>query len=179
MIAIREAKFPDDAESISRIDTSFTTDTIYTAFQSEDEIGLRLTSLPAPITKRFPLEDLSRQVSAWEFAVVAIVDDRICAFLAAAYQIWNRRLTILHLYVDVTQRQRGIARLLLGHAQTYGCGKGALYLWLETSSLNAPGVRAYRRLGFELCGVDTTLYRGTPAAGETAVFFSRPVTSTL
>jgi hypothetical protein len=39
--------------------------------------------------------------------------------------------------------------------------------------VNVPAVRAYRRLGFALCGLDTTFYRGTPAAGEVALFFTR------
>jgi hypothetical protein len=30
-------------------------------------------------------------------------------------------------------------------------------------------------LGFRLCGLDVTLYDGTPAEGEFALFFSRPV----
>lgn len=30
-----------------------------------------------------------------------------------------------------------------------------------------------RRLGFELCGLDTTLYRGTPSEGETALFLAQ------
>jgi ribosomal protein S18 acetylase RimI-like enzyme len=54
--------------------------------------------------------------------------------------------------------------------------RGAINLWLETSNLNVPGIRAYRRLGFELCGADATLYLGTPAASEQALFFARPLT---
>lgn len=172
MITVREAKFPEDAEQIARIDTSFTTEAIYTAHGDGERIGLRLTPLETPVTKRFPLDDLNQQERPWEFAMVAFADDRICGFLAAGYRTWNRRLTIWHLYVDGPQRRRGIARRLLDQAQVYGSAKGALNLWLETSSLNAPGVRAYRRLGFELCGLDTTLYQGTPAEKETALFFS-------
>jgi hypothetical protein len=98
MIAIREALWRRDAEPILRIDSSFTTGTIYTAYREGDRLDLRLTELPAPITKRFPLDDLQGQEKRREFAVVAVVDDRtddrICGFLAAAYQAWNRRLTI-------------------------------------------------------------------------------------
>jgi ribosomal protein S18 acetylase RimI-like enzyme len=86
------------------------------------------------------------------------VDERICGFIAAGYHPWNRRLTIWHLYVDNAHRKKGIARLLVIRANDYGVSRGALNLWLETSSLNVPGVQAYRRLGFELCGLDTTLY---------------------
>lgn len=84
-------------------------------------------------------------------------------FMAAAYQAWNRRATIWHLYVDSAHRRQGIGQLLVDRARSYGVSKGALNLWLETSSLNAPGVQAYRRLAFDLCGMDTTLYDGTPA----------------
>jgi ribosomal protein S18 acetylase RimI-like enzyme len=179
MVTLREAKFPEDAEQIVRIDTSFATDTIYTAYRDGDQIGLRLITLRTPMTKRFPLDDLVKQDRPWEFSTVAVVDDRICGFLAAGFQVWNRRLTVWHLYVDSAQRRRGIARLLLDRAQVYGITKHALTMWLETSSLNMPGVRAYRRLGFELCGLDTTHYHGTPVSGETALFFARPIPARL
>jgi ribosomal protein S18 acetylase RimI-like enzyme len=45
--------------------------------------------------------------------------------------------------------------------------------WLETSNVNLPAVRAYERLGFRLCGLDTSLYEGTPAEGEVALFLCR------
>ena len=57
----------------------------------------------------------------------------------------------------------------------YGLRRGALHLWVETSNLNVPGIRAYRRMRFELCGADTTLYLGTPAANEQALFFALPL----
>jgi GNAT superfamily N-acetyltransferase len=175
MISIREAKFPEDTEQIARIDTSFTTDTVYIAHRHGDQMGLCLSTLPTPVTKRFPLHDLNKHDTPWEFAAVAIVENRICGFLAAGYQVWNRRLTIWHLYVDTLQRRHGIACRLIDRAQIYGLTKGALNMWLEKSSLNIPGVQEYRRLGFELCGLDTTLYQGTPTSDETALFFARPI----
>jgi len=175
MISIREAKFPEDAEQIALIDTSFTTDTAYLAYHHGDQMGLRLSTLPTPVTKRFPLNDLNKHDTTWEFSTVAIAEDRICGFLAAGFHAWNRRLTIRHLYVDTLHRRHGIARRLIDRAQIYGIAKGALNMWLETSSLNMPGVQVYRRLGFDLCGLDTTIYQGTPASDETALFFARPI----
>ena len=43
---------------------------------------------------------------------------------------------------------------------------------LETSSANVPGVRAYERLGYTLCGVDR-LYYGPYMPGETAIFLAK------
>ena len=57
----------------------------------------------------------------------------------------------------------------------YGRDLDARHVWLETSNLNAPGVAIYAALGFRLTGIDRTLYDGTPATGETALFFSKPI----
>jgi len=46
-------------------------------------------------------------------------------------------------------------------------------VWLETSNVNVPGIAAYTRLGYALCGVDTTLYEATAAAAETAIYLSK------
>jgi ribosomal protein S18 acetylase RimI-like enzyme len=173
MITIREATFPKDAEQIVCMDVSFTTDTIYTAYGDSEQMGLRITALQSSLSKRFPLNDLDER--AWEFAMVAAVEGRICGFVAARYQTWNRRVTISHLFVDRPQRRRGIARLLLDEVQVFGVEKNALNMWAETSNMNTSGVQAYRRLGFELCGFDTTLYSGTPASAETAIFMVRPI----
>jgi ribosomal protein S18 acetylase RimI-like enzyme len=47
-------------------------------------------------------------------------------------------------------------------------------VWLETSTLAYPAIQFYRRRGFELCGLDTSLYDSAdPSAGETALYFAR------
>jgi hypothetical protein len=51
----------------------------------------------------------------------------------------------------------------------------AVTAWAETSNVNHPGVEAYRRLGFSLCGCDATLYRGTPSEEEFALYLARPI----
>jgi ribosomal protein S18 acetylase RimI-like enzyme len=75
--------------------------------------------------------------------------------------------------VDAARRRRGIGRQLLETALAPAREAGARTAWVETSNLNLPGVRAYERLGFQLCGLDTSLYVGTAAEGEVALFLSR------
>ena len=48
----------------------------------------------------------------------------------------------------------------------------ARVLWVETQDVNFPAITFYRRVGFEVCGFDSTLYDGKEA-GEVAVFLSR------
>jgi ribosomal protein S18 acetylase RimI-like enzyme len=80
-----------------------------------------------------------------------------------------------HLYITPERRGEGIARRLLTRAEAHGRALGAQRLWLETSTVNVPGIAAYARLGYTLCGVDTTYYEATPEADEAAVYLSKPL----
>lgn len=173
MILVRPAVLHDDAAGIAAIDTSFTTGQVYDVIVEGDSIRLALRDLTTAVSKRFPLADLDSPERPYDRAWVALEGERIVGFAASSFEAWNRRLVLWHLYVDPPHRGRGVARQLLRMVEEYGVLRGARHLWLETSSLNAPGIAAYRALGYSLTGADLTLYDGTPAEGETALFFSR------
>jgi ribosomal protein S18 acetylase RimI-like enzyme len=175
MIGVRAARLPGDAAAIEAIDTRFTTDVVVDIEADGAGFRLRERRLDAPLTKRFPLDDVGDAARPWSHGFVAEDDDACIGFAAAGFQAWNRRLVLWHLYVQPAWRGRGVARRLLEPVAALGVELGARHLWLETSHLNAPGVAAYRALGFSLTGLDTTLYDGTPAEGEIALFFSRPI----
>ncbi len=174
-VTIQEVNVAEYVERICSLDTSFTADAMYNVVCYSSRITLEKLDLDEPQTKRLPIEDLRALDKVCDFASVAIARDHVCGFIAGEHSSWNRRFVIRHLYVDSAWRRRGVARLLLKAAEAYAERQGVVHLWLETSSVNAPAIHAYQRLGFELCGVDTTLYLGTPASGESALFFSRPV----
>jgi ribosomal protein S18 acetylase RimI-like enzyme len=175
VIVVRPASLPRDAAAIGVIDTAFSTTAVYDVAVADEAIRLTLRQLDPPLTKRFPLDDLESPERPYDHAWAAWYGERCVGFAASSYEAWNRRLTLWHLYVDPSQRRRGVARQLLRSVEAHGRAHGARHLWLETSSLNAPGIEAYRALGFALTGADLTLYDGTPAEGETALFFSRPL----
>ena len=174
-LAIRPASFPADFPTIRALDTSFTTGVILSAVVDEDGFRLAPVKLSQPLTKTLPVLDLGDSDQSWEFAIVATAGELIVGFAAAELQNWNKRLVLSHLYVDSGSRRLGIGRALIDVVLQYAATVGANHLWAETSNLNVPAIAAYRRWGFELCGLDTTLYQGTPAAGETALFLSRTV----
>jgi ribosomal protein S18 acetylase RimI-like enzyme len=128
--------------------------------------------LAFPLTKRLPLDDLSAPDRAWSHAFVDD-DDGLTGFAAAGFTPWNKRLTLWHLYIRPDRRRSGIGRALVDRVDSLGRELGARHLWLETSNANPPALRAYRAMGFELTGVDLTLYDATPAEGEVALFMSR------
>jgi ribosomal protein S18 acetylase RimI-like enzyme len=176
MVVVRPAVLPDDAAGIALIDTSFTTRQVYEVGVAGDSIRLTLRDLEAAHLKRFPLDDLEDPERPYDRAWVAVDGEQVVGFAASSFEPWNRRLVLWHLYVNPSHRARGLARQLLEMVEEHGLERGARHLWLETSALNVPGFAAYRALGFSLTGVDLTLYDGTPAEGETALFLSRVLT---
>jgi len=173
---IRSARLPHDADAITALDISYDTDVIFGARFDDGLISLEEVRLDDPITKSFPLNDLSDPIMPWTIALVAVdEEDRVIGFVAAEFRAWNRRLVLWHLYVDRGFRGKGVARRLVDAIQTQAERSGALHIWLETSNLNVPGVKAYSQLGFHVSGLDATLYDGTSAQGEFALFLSRPV----
>lgn len=177
MTRIRQAKLPDDIDAIIALDISYDTDVIFGARFDDGLISLEEVRLDAPITKSFPLNDLHDPIMPWTIGLVAVDEhDRVIGFVAAEFRAWNRRLVLWHLYVDRKARGKGVARRLLDAIQTQAERCGALHIWLETSNLNVPGVKAYGQMGFHVSGLDATLYDGTSAQGEFALFLSRRVT---
>ena len=169
-ITIRLAELPADNPGIEAIDASFETDTLFLVDEASRGFRLTATSI-ARRTKRFRVYDLARPDRDWDEAHVAVDGDRIIGFVATSWQFWNRRLVLWHVYVDRSCRGQGIGHMLLEPVFARAKKHKALCLWLETSSLNAPGIAWYERQGFRLGGLDTTLYSGIEAAEEVGLYF--------
>jgi ribosomal protein S18 acetylase RimI-like enzyme len=178
VIDIRPVALEQDRDDIVSLDRSFRTDTIFEVRGEGRSFQLVERALESPIAKTFPLDEVG-QGPEWENAWLALDDGRAAGVVATQYETWNRRAVIWHLYVDAGLRRRGIGRRLLETALEAAVEAGMQVAWLETSSVNVPGVRAYERLGFEVSGLDTTLYTGTPAEGEVALFLARPLVATV
>jgi len=158
-----------DADAVSRIDTSYTSDQVYAVHRSGDVVALAPTSATAPQGKRAAI-DLAAQ--RWTHGCVAVLDDRVRGFLGWSFESDSRRMTIWHVHVDRPYRRRGAGRRLMDAALDWARRAGALTVWLEISSANHAAIVAVRRLGLEICGFDTTRYRGTSNQGEVAVYMA-------
>ncbi|MGP3953921.1 GNAT family N-acetyltransferase [Streptomyces sp. 7N604] len=163
---------PQDEEQISAIDDSFTTDTIYEVVAGDEGFALRAIVVDPPLVKRFP-DDESDGMSDDLHVEVAVDDGKVCGFVVAGVEEWHHRLAIHEIGVAPTHRGYGVGSALMQRACAYGRRLGARTAWLETSNVNVPAIRAYQRMGFILCGLDTTFYRGTASEGETALFMSK------
>ncbi|MFF5703215.1 GNAT family N-acetyltransferase [Streptomyces sp. NPDC012794] len=181
---------PEDREAIEALDGSFVTSTVFEVTRPVDGFGfaLREVAVDPPLRKVFPPDqddeadeddqdddgDVGDGREECSRTFVAVAAGSVCGFATVTYAPWNRRLTVDDIEVAPAHRGRGVGRALMELAAGFARERGAAHLWLEVSSVNAPAVHAYRRMGFTLCGLDTALYEGTPAAGEQALFMSRP-----
>jgi ribosomal protein S18 acetylase RimI-like enzyme len=170
---------PADQSALAALDDSFTTEHVYEVAAGDVGFGLRLVAVDPPLVKVFPVEEDGPGEDGAEADVHEIMavdaDGTPVGFVAVGVEEWNRRLVVHQVTVAPAHRGRGIGGELMRRALAHGRERGARTAWLEVTSVNVPAVRAYRRMGFRLCGLDTTLYTGTESEGETALFMARPL----
>ncbi|MFE2500384.1 GNAT family N-acetyltransferase [Streptomyces rubiginosohelvolus] len=171
---------PEDAGLVEALDGSFTTATVFHVETAEDGFTLRETAVDPPLTKVFPDDgddstDEGDQELRKDPTFLAVAPDgSLAGFVSVAYARWNRRLTIEDIEVAPDHRGRGVGRALMSRAEEFARERGAGHIWLEVTNINAPAIHAYRRMGFALCGLDTSLYEFTASAGEYALYLSKP-----
>ncbi|MGW8374860.1 GNAT family N-acetyltransferase [Streptomyces sp. ODS28] len=173
---------PEDDEALARLDGSFTTDSVYEVAVTGEGFSLRETPVDPPLHKVFPEEEDGEEdagSSGLRRKVVAVAGGEPCGFVECSFDAWNARLTICDIEVAPAWRGRGVGRTLMNHALDFARECAAGHVWLEVSNVNAPAIRAYLRMGFVFCGLDTSLYAGTESAGEHALFMARWSTGPL
>jgi GNAT superfamily N-acetyltransferase len=171
-IAIREMDRVADRPGVEALDTSFETQGVFDVVITPRRVDLVERVLPVPLVKRYPIEEVFAPWASWDTGFVA-EGERICGFAAVEYESWHARLVLWHLYVSPERRRGGIARALLARVEQHGRELGARRVWVETSNVNVPGIAAYARLGYTMCGVDITLYEATDTAEESAIYLSK------
>ena len=161
-----------DRTGICALDTAFETSTIYEVVATP--LRLELVERPTPpLVKRYAIADAFAHWATWDVGFVAEDNTQICGFAGVEYEAWHARLVLWHLYVSPAQRRTGVGRALLDQVEAHGRKRGARRVWLETSNVNVPGIAAYQRLGYSLCGVDTTEYDTLEYEAETAVYMAK------
>jgi len=173
VVSVRDYDASRDRAGVEAIDTAFATDHVYDVVVSPTRIELVERALAVPLVKRYPIADAFAFWASWDTGFVADEGGRIVGFAAVEYEAWHRRLVLWHWYVTRERRGEGIARALLARVETHARECGAARVWLETSNVNVPGIAAYAKLGYTLCGADVTLYEATETASESALYLSK------
>ena len=170
---VRELDRKRDRGGVEAIDTGFETASVFDVVTTARHIELVEQPLPAPIVKRYSIGEVFAAWAQWDRGWVAVDDaQEVSGFAAVEYEAWHQRLVLWFLYIAPPWRRRGVGRALLAQVEAHGRGLGATHVWLETSNVNVPGVAAYDRLGYALCGADTRYY-GRYMPGETAIYLAK------
>lgn len=159
---------PAQWDEVRRIDTSVASGRELVVTTDDGLPRLAWRRLDAPVRKLFPWPGTPPDGIAW----TARAPGEAVGFVAAHVQPWNTSLVVDHLYVAPTHRRQGLGRQLLDAVCADPRAAQATTLRAETSSRNAPGIAAWQALGLSITGFDTSLYRGTPAAGEVAIYLA-------
>lgn len=168
---VRDLDRKTDRAAIEALDTGFETDVIFEVVTGPRSIELVEQRVERPVTKRYDIAEVFAPWGSWQRGWVAD-DGGPRGFATVEYEAWHQRLVLWFLYIEPAWRRRGIGRALLEQVETYGRGVGASHVWLETSNVNVPGVRAYERLGYALRGVDAHYY-GDYMPGESAIYLAK------
>jgi ribosomal protein S18 acetylase RimI-like enzyme len=164
----------EDRDRVLALDTSFLSDSIFLVSRDGEAFLIALEPQESPRPKTFDLgDDLAE--AAWDEALVAEGSAGVVAVCAMRFESWHGRQAVLGLYVDAGWRRRGLGRSLLAGVRSRGVENGANHMWLETTNANVPAVRAYERMGFVVCGLDVSFYRGTTGEGEVGLFMSQDI----
>lgn len=172
MITIRDLHRAKDRKGVEAIDTAFETSSVFDLVATPRRLDLVERTLERPITKRYSINEVFAQWARWDRGWVAEDDGAIRGFATVEYEPWHERLILWFLYIAPAYRRRGVGRSLLAQVEAHGRDVGASHVWLETSNVNVPGVTAYNRLGYQLCGSDA-LYYGPYMPGETALYLAK------
>lgn len=166
-----------DVAALRTFDASFTSDAVLAVRRTTDG-GFSVREQPAdpPVTKRYRLGTDLRPGGTlpWDRLLLARDGADLVGVAATTFEAWNARQRLDELHVAPAARGRGLARELVDRVLGEARGNGARELWVETQNINLPAVRAYRRLGFTVTGLDLTRY-APPHETEVAVFLSHPV----
>lgn len=170
-LAIRALDRDADRRAVEAIDTAFETTSVFDLVTTPRRLELVERPLERPMTKRYSIREVFAPWASWDTGWVAD-DGGVRGFATVELEPWHARLVLWFLYVAPDWRRRGVGRELLARVEEHGREAGATHVWLETSNVNVPGVAAYERLGYALCGADQHYY-GRYMPGETAIYLAK------
>jgi len=177
MIVLRDLSWPEDRMPLLTLDASFTSDRVYRLQRTSHCFTLAEVKVSRPVYKCYPLASELDSLASLDWVQVATTAaEEVVGIVGMGLQSWNRRATLHHLYLGRAARRKGIGRAMVEAAVDEARKRGARSLWAETQTINYGAIRFYERMGFEWCGLDTSLYDPADVQeGEVAVFFSRAV----
>jgi ribosomal protein S18 acetylase RimI-like enzyme len=171
-VALRALAAPADFAALAQLDLTFHSPTIYAVERRADGFTLLEQRASPPLENRYEVE--WSELAGAARAIIAEWRGQLVGVGALTINAWNRRGTLTHLYVDRAHRGSGIGTQLVDVLVRHAAALEMRAVWVETQNTNVAAVRFYQAQGFELCGLDMSLYDPQVVVPfATALFLSR------
>lgn len=102
----------------------------------------------------------------------AFADNELQGWIICELRTWNNSLYIENILVNEKYRRRGLGIMLIKNAIKEARKLNCRVIELETQNTNYPAIQFYRRMGFNITGVNTRLY---DQSDEIALFMTLDV----
>jgi len=146
----------------------------------EIKISLKLKKLDQPIKKEWPhLESdivMYNEIIKQGYSFGAYEDNKLVGVLIAEFRTWNNSLWIAEIVVADNCRGKGIGNALMDDLIHIANENQIRVIGLETQSINLPAISFYRKKGFEVDGLDLSLYSNDDIEkNEVALFMKKKI----
>lgn len=171
-----------DAEALKRIADGYLSleryDVSRTATREWTAITLNLAELDQPYLKQWlwDADELHHYASVVDedLSVGAFAGDELIGIGLAERRAWNATLWVWEFHVQREWRRTGVGRRIMEALAQLAQEAGLRAICCETQNTNVPAIDAYRRLGFEIDGIDLSYYTNSDTLdGEVAIFMKR------
>ncbi|WP_426479612.1 GNAT family N-acetyltransferase [Chryseobacterium sp. CBSDS_008] len=156
----------------------YTTERIYSVSSIESggsfEFIIKEKSLPYSKIWETASEDLEELNTIIEQgnSFGAFVNGELAGWIICGQRTWNNSFYIENILISEKHRRQGIGIMLIKSAIKEARKLNCRVIELETQNTNYPAIQFYRRMGFNITGLNTRLYEN---AEEIALFMTLDV----
>ncbi len=178
-----------EAADIRRLNYGYTSYAVYQVRKQETptiaSIHLERVALAQPYVKRWETDEeelsLLQKAVAAGFSLGALLslkdatgnpsEQDMVGIAIAEPQGWNRSLWVWEFHVAPAYQRQGIGKRLMQTLIQKAREADLRILVCETQNTNAPAIAFYRKMGFEIDGIDLSYYTNQDLeSGEVAIF---------
>ena len=141
---------------------------------------LELQTLDQPYHKRWPMDqemvDHYRSILDQGISVGLCHQNQWIGIAIAEKRAWNRSLWVWEFHIHPDYRREGLGRKMMNSLVDRARQSDCRVIVCETQNTNVPAIRFYRKVGFEIAGVDVSFYTNQDLTDfEVAIFMKRYV----
>lgn len=164
--------------SVNWGNNGYSTDVIYSVssleFGGSFEFTLREKRLSYTKTWETDSDDLDELniIIEQDTSFGAFADGELQGWIICEHRTWNNSFYIENILVNEQYRRQGLGIMLIKNALKEARRLNCRVIELETQNTNYPAIQFYRRMGFNITGVNTRLYDNSE---EIALFMTLDV----